>query len=302
MGSDAGHVSVLLAETLELLAVRPGGLWVDGTVGLGGHAAALLRASAPDGRLLGLDRDAETLERARAALVDFGDRARLETGDYREIPARLGDERADGVLLDLGISSAQLDDPERGFSFQADGPLDMRMDRRDGETAADLVNHLPEKELADLIYAYGEERRSRSIARAIVRARERAPIRTTAELEEIVRRATPRRAPRGARRALHPATRTFQALRIHVNQELEGLGEALEQIAGCLAPGGRMAVIAFHSLEDRAVKLTFRELSRRGHRLLTKKPVRPSETETRENPRSRSARLRALAMNGEEAA
>jgi 16S rRNA (cytosine1402-N4)-methyltransferase len=301
MGSDAGHVSVLLDETLELLAVRPGGLWVDGTVGLGGHAAALLRASAPDGRLLGLDRDTETLERARRALEIFGARVRLEAGDYRQIPERLGDERAQGVLLDLGVSSAQLDDAERGFSFQADGPLDMRMDRRQGETAAEVVNHLPEKELADLIYAYGEERRSRRIARAIVRERERAPIRTTAELAEIVRRASPGGVRRGARR-VHPATRTFQALRIHVNRELEGLGEALEQIAGCLAPEGRLAVIAFHSLEDRAVKTTFRELSRRGHRLVTRKPVRPSEAETRENPRSRSARLRVLATGHEEAA
>ncbi len=302
MESDADHVSVLLAETLELLAVRPGGLWVDGTVGLGGHAAALLRASAPGGRLLGLDRDTETLERARTALGGFGDRVRLEAGDYREIPERLGDERADGVLLDLGISSAQLDDPERGFSFQSDGPLDMRMDRREGQTAADVVNHLSEKELADLIYAHGEERKSRRIARAIVRARARAAIRTTAELAEIVRRAVLSGVPRSARRGLHPATRTFQALRIHVNRELEGLGEAVEQIAGCLAPEGRMAVIAFHSLEDRAVKSTFRDLSRRGYRQLTKKPVRPSEAEVRANPRARSARLRALAVNREEAA
>jgi len=296
MGSDAGHVPVLLDEVLELLAVRPGGLWVDGTVGLGGHAAALLRATAPDGRLLGLDRDTDTLERARAVLGPVSDRARLEPGDYREIPERLGDERADGIVLDLGISSAQLDDPERGFSFQADGPLDMRIDRSDGETAADVVNRLPEKALADLIYAYGEERASRRIARAIVQARERAPIRTTAELAEIVRRA----APRGPRRRLHPATRTFQALRIHVNRELDGLSEALERIAGCLAPSGRMAVIAFHSLEDRAVKTTFRGLAHRGFALLTKKPVRPSEAETRQNPRARSARLRALAR--EEAA
>jgi 16S rRNA (cytosine1402-N4)-methyltransferase len=314
MESDAGHVSVLLDETLELLAVRPGGLWVDGTVGLGGHAAALLRATAPDGKLLGLDRDTETLERARTALGGFGDRVRLEAGDYREIPEQLGDQRADGVLLDLGISSAQLDDPERGFSFQADGPLDMRMDRREGETAADVVNHLPEKELADLIYAYGEERKSRRVARAIVRARERAPIRTTGELAEIVRRAVvggvPRgrrrglhpATPRGSRRGIHPATRTFQALRIHVNHELDGLGEALEEIAHCLAPGGRLAVIAFHTLEDPAVKTAFRDLSRRGHRLLTKKPVRPTESEARDNPRARSARLRGLATSLEEAA
>jgi 16S rRNA (cytosine1402-N4)-methyltransferase len=270
---------------------------VDGTVGLGGHAAALLRATSPDGRLLGLDRDTETLERARAALRPFGDRARLEAGDFREIPERLGDERADGVLLDLGISSVQLDDPERGFSFLHDGPLDMRMDRTRGETAADVVNGLSEKDLADLIYAWGEERASRRIARAIVRARERSPIRTTGELAEIVRRA----APRGARRGFHPATRTFQALRIHVNRELEGLGPALERIAGCLAPEGRLAVIAFHSLEDRTVKITFRELSRRGHRLVTRKPVRPSEAEVGRNPRARSARLRALAAVGEEA-
>jgi 16S rRNA (cytosine1402-N4)-methyltransferase len=296
MGSDGTHVPVLLAEVLELLAVRPGGLWVDGTVGLGGHAAAVLRATAPNGRLLGLDRDTETLERAQTVLRSFGERVRLESGDYREIPGRLAGERATGILLDLGISSAQLDDPERGLSFQADGPLDMRMDRREGETAADVVNHLPERELADLIYAYGEERASRRIARAIVRARERAPIRTTAELAEIVRRAM----PRSARRGLHPATRTFQALRIHVNRELDGLGDALAEIAGCLAPAGRMAVIAFHSLEDRAAKTTFRALSGRGYTLLTKKPVRPSETETRSNPRARSARLRALAR--EEAA
>jgi 16S rRNA (cytosine1402-N4)-methyltransferase len=174
----------------------------------------------------------------------------------------------------------------------------MRMDRREEETAADVVNRRPEKELADLIYAYGEERRSRRIARAIVRTRERAPIRTTAELADIVRRATPG-GGRGGR--LHPATRTFQALRIHVNRELEGLGPALERIVGCLVPEGRLAVIAFHSLEDRTVKTTFRELSRRGHRLLTKKPVRPSEAEVRKNPRSRSARLRAIAATGEEA-
>jgi 16S rRNA (cytosine1402-N4)-methyltransferase len=298
MGSDAGHTSVLLDETLELLAVRPGGLWVDGTVGLGGHAAAILRATSPDGRLVGLDRDTETLERARATLAPFGGRARLEAGDFREIPDRLGEDRADGVLLDLGVSSVQLDDPARGFSFLRDGPLDMRMDRTEGPTAAEVVNTLPEKELADVIYAYGEERASRRIARAIVRSRERSPIRTTGELAEIVRRA----APRGARRGFHPATRTFQALRIHVNRELEGLGESLERIAGVLAPEGRLAVIAFHSLEDRAVKTAFRGLARSGHRVLTKKPLRPSERETRQNPRARSARLRALAREREEAA
>jgi 16S rRNA (cytosine1402-N4)-methyltransferase len=290
MGSDAGHVPVLLAETLELVAVKPGGLYVDGTVGLGGHAAAVLRAAAPDGRLLGLDRDGETLERARARLAEFGARVRLEQGDYREIPERLGGERADGILLDLGISSAQLDEAERGFSFQAEGPLDMRMDRRTGPTAADLVNRMRERDLADLLYEYGEEPASRRIARAIVFARERQPITTTTELADIVRRA----APRSRRPGLHPATRTFQALRIRVNRELEGLGEAFEGAARCLRPGGRLAVIAFHSLEDRAVKEAFRSLAAHGFRLLTKKPVRPAEAEVRANPRARSARLRAL--------
>ena len=291
MGSDARHVPVLLDEMLELLAVRPGGLWVDGTVGLGGHAAAVLRASAPDGRLLGMDRDSETLEQARAELAPFGERVRLESGRFQDIPERIGAEQADGIFLDLGISSVQLGDPARGFSFQTDGPLDMRMDRQEGETAADVVNEMDEVDLANLIYAYGEERASRRIARAIVRARDRAPVQTTGELADIVRRA----APPSRRRGFHPATRTFQALRIHVNRELEGLGEALEGIVACLRPAGRLAVIAFHSLEDRVVKTTFRELARRGCTLLTRKPIRPSEVETRKNPRSRSARLRALA-------
>lgn len=275
--------------------MRPGGFWVDGTVGLGGHAAAILRASAPNGRLLGLDRDSETLARARETLAPFAERARLEQADFREIEERSG-EPADGILLDLGVSSAQLDDPGRGFSFQADGPLDMRMDRGGGETAADLVNRLPEKTLADLIFRYGEERASRRIARGIVRARERAPLRSTAELAEIVRRASPRR-----RRPGHdPATRTFQALRIRVNRELEGLERAVEKAASCLAPRGRLAVIAFHSLEDRAVKTTFRALAGEGFSLVTRKPLRPSTEEVRRNPRARSARLRALAR--EEAA
>jgi 16S rRNA (cytosine1402-N4)-methyltransferase len=286
---------VLLAEALELLAVKPGGLWVDGTVGLGGHAAALLRASEPDGRLLGLDKDSETLERAREALAPFGARAQLEAADFREIAERLRGEGADGILLDLGLSSAQLDEPERGFSFQADGPLDMRMDRSRGETAADVVNRTREADLADLIHRYGEEPASRRIARAIARARKTRRIRTTTELARIVSRAAGRRRSR-----IHPATRTFQALRIRVNRELEGLGGAIERAAERLKPGGRLAVIAFHSLEDRAVKEAFRTLATRGFRILTRKPVRPSEAEVRRNPRGRSARLRALAR--EEAA
>ena len=296
MESDAGHVPVLLDETLELLAVRSGGLWVDGTLGLGGHAEAVLRATAPDGRLVGFDRDAEALERARARLLPFGARVRLEHADYREIPERLGEERASGILLDLGVSSLQLDDAERGFSFQREGPLDMRMDRSRRGTASELVNRMRESELADLIHELGEEPFSRRIARAIVRAREQAPIETTTRLAEIVRRA----APRSRRPGFHPATRTFQALRIRVNRELDGLGEAIERAAACLRSGGRIVVIAFHSLEDRAAKHAFRALAGRGFSLLTRKPLRPGEAELRRNPRARSARLRALAR--EEAA
>ncbi len=296
MGSDAGHVPVLLAEALELLAVRPGALCVDGTVGLGGHAAAVLRATAPDGRLVGFDKDGETLAAAQARLAEFGARVRLEQADFREIPDRIAGERPNAILLDLGVSSVQLDDPARGFSFQADGPLDMRMDRTSGQTAADLVNRMRESDLADLIFECGDEPASRRIARAIVRAREMKPIETTTELADIVRRAAPRRRPGG----LHPATRTFQALRIRVNGELEGLREAFVRIAGCLAPGGRMAVIAFHSLEDRASKEAFRELAGQGFSVLTRKPVRPGDDEVRANPRARSARLRAVAR--EEAA
>jgi 16S rRNA (cytosine1402-N4)-methyltransferase len=290
MESDAGHVPVLLEETLELLAVRPGGLWVDGTLGTGGHAEAVLRATAPDGRLLGLDRDEEALERARARLDPFGARVRLEHADYRELPARLGDERASGILLDLGVSSLQLDDAERGFSFQREGPLDMRMDRSERGTAAELVNRMREGELADLIHEYGEEPFSRRIARAIARARESGAIETTTRLAEIVRRA----APKSRRPGFHPATRTFQALRIRVNRELDGLGEAIEHAAACLRSGGRLVVIAFHSLEDRAVKQAFRSLAGRGFSLLTRKPLRPGDAELRRNPRARSARLRAL--------
>lgn len=279
----------MLAEVLELLAVKPRGLYVDGTVGLGGHAEELLRRSSPDGRLLALDRDSETLASTTERLASFGARARFVHADYREIPALLGEERADGILLDLGISSAQLDDPERGFSFQADGPLDMRMDRSHGETAADVVNRLGEPDLADLIYRYGEEPGSRRIAKAIASARRQGRIRTTSELADIVRRAAPRPKP-----GLHPATRTFQAIRIRVNRELEGLRDALAALACCLAPGGRLAVIAFHSLEDREVKEAFRGLEPEGFRRLTRKPLRPTDDEVRRNPRSRSARLRGL--------
>jgi 16S rRNA (cytosine1402-N4)-methyltransferase len=285
------HEPVLLAETLAMLAVRPGGLYVDGTLGMGGHAAAILDAAAPDGRLLGFDRDAETLERAREALAGYGDRVRLVHADFREAPARLAGERADGILLDLGVSSVQLDTAERGFSFQADGPLDMRMDRSQGETAADVVNEMDEEDLADVIYEFGEDRASRRIARAIVSARRQQRIATTGELAAIVRRASGRPAWKPG---IDSATRTFQALRIHVNRELDRLSETLRALAACLAPGGRMAVIAFHSLEDREVKHTFRALGTEGFEVLAKKPVRPGDAEAARNPRSRSARLRGL--------
>jgi 16S rRNA (cytosine1402-N4)-methyltransferase len=284
------HQPVLLDETMELLAVRPGGLYVDGTVGLGGHAEEVLRRSAPDGRLVAFDRDPAALAAARERLAPFGARVRFEHADYREIPARLGADAPDGILVDMGVSSMQLDDPARGFSFSVEGPLDMRMDPTQGFTAADLVNRLPEKELADVIYRFGEEHRSRQIASAIVDARRRRQFSTTTELAEVVRRS----AGRSRRPGLDPATLTFQALRIHVNGELEALAETIERLAAVLAPRGRFAAIAFHSLEDREVKHTFRSLARGGFRLITKKPVRPTDEETRRNPRSRSARLRAL--------
>jgi 16S rRNA (cytosine1402-N4)-methyltransferase len=283
------HVPVLLEPALQALAVRPGGSYVDGTLGPGGHARAILERSAPDGRVLGLDRDEEALLEARRTLAAYGARVRFEHADFRRIPELVAPESADGVLLDLGVSSLQLGSPERGFSFRSEGPLDMRMDRSQRETAADVVNRSSERALADLIYALGEEPSARRVARAIVEARRAKPIRTTGELAEIVRRAV-----RHVRPGLDPATRTFQALRIHVNRELAGLREALLEIAACLRPGGRLVVIAFHSLEDREVKHAFRELGRRGFRELRRKPLRPDPQEQQRNPRARSARLRAL--------
>src|SRR5688500_17512993 len=285
------HEPVLLAEALAMLAVKPGGLYVDGTVGLGGHSRAILDAGAPDARLLAFDRDAETMARAREALAGYGNRVRFVHADFREIPSRLGPERAAGILLDLGVSSVQLDTAERGFTVQSDGPLDMRMDRSTGETAADVVNALDERDLADLIYGYGEDRASRKIARAIVSARRQHRIETTGELATIVRRASGRPSWKPG---IDSATRTFQALRIHVNRELDRMAETMRALAGCLAPDGRLAVIAFHSLEDREVKHTFRALGSEGFEVLAKKPVRPREAEVAGNPRSRSARLRGL--------
>ncbi len=288
---DYQHTPVLLREVITGLQPRPGGRYIDGTVGGGGHAAAILEASAPDGRLLGIDCDPAALTAAGARLALYGDRVTLVRGSFREV-GRLaidaGFTQVQGVLLDLGVSSYQFDTPERGFSFQASAPLDMRLDPDAPVTAARLVNDLPEQELADLIFRYGEERGSRRIARAIVAARQRKPVTTTDELALIVSRALG-----GQRGRIHPATRTFQALRIAVNDELASLEAALPQIVELLAAGGRMAIIAFHSLEDRIVKQFMRAEAQAGRlRIITRKPVEASNEEQHANPRSRSAKLR----------
>ena len=294
-GQPTDHIPVMPREALELLNVRRGGVYIDATVGLGGHAAAILEASAPDGRLLGLDADPQALAAARRRLEPFGDRCRLEPAwlDHAAAAAsRHGFSAVNGVLCDLGVSSLQLDDPRRGFSFQQDGPLDMRLGPDAERSAAEIVNQYHEAELADVIYQLGEERRSRRIARAIV---ERRPIRTTGQLAEIVQSAVGQGARRGARRRLHPATHVFRALRLEANGELERLAAFLMTARGMLAQGGRLAVIAFHSLEDRIVKRFMREASAAGGglRSLSKKPLRPRADEVERNPRARSARLRA---------
>ncbi len=291
------HVPVLVSEVLSGLAPHSGGQYLDGTLGGGGHAAAVLAASAPDGRLLGIDADPAALAAAGTQLAAFGQRVMLAHGNFRDI-GRLAREQGfaqiDGLLLDLGVSSHQIDTPERGFSFAADAPLDMRLDPTAGATAADMVNDTPESELADLIFRYGEERGSRRVARFIAEARRKRPIDTTLELADLVTRALG-----GRHGKIHPATRTFQALRIAVNRELESLEAALPQAVELLAPGGRMAIISFHSLEDRIVKLFFRAESGYGGseqparlQIITKKPIEATEQEARANPRSRSAKLR----------
>jgi 16S rRNA (cytosine1402-N4)-methyltransferase len=293
------HVPVLPAELLALLAPRPGGRYLDATLGLGGHAAAILEASGPNGSLVGLDRDAEALAGAAERLGPYGGRVELLHGRYEHLDELLPSEvRFDGIVFDLGASSLQLDRAERGFSFSHEGPLDMRMDQSGGPTAAELLRRLPERELADLIYRWGEERWSRRIARYLVTAREAAPIESTAALAALVARAIPRaKWPR----QIHPATRTFQALRIAVNEELVGLAEALKAAAGRLVPGGRLAAISFHSLEDRIVKHTWRELAAAGTAaVLTRRPLAAGEAEIEGNPRARSAKLRALERIGED--
>lgn len=297
MTGRPGHTPVLLTQVLAFLRPIPDGLYLDCTVGTGGHAEAILEASGPTGRLVGLDRDPEVLPLAWERLARFGPRVRLLHADYRALGAVAAAERLeawDGVLFDLGLSSVQLDDPARGFAFSRLGPLDMRMDRAGGGvTAADLLRDLPGEELTRILREYGEERWARRIARRIVAARAAAPLTQTDQLAELVAGAIPRRAwPR----RIHPATRTFQALRIAVNRELEGLAEALGAGVRGLRPGGRIVVIAFQSLEDRIVKQVLR--GDPGVTVLTKKPVTPGPEEVAANPRARSAKLRAAGRAG----
>ena len=291
------HQPVLQQAMVGLLQPESKTVLLDCTVGLGGHAEALLQVAPPDAQLIALDVDAESLRLAKQRLAPFGERARLFHANFSQLPDVLtaaGLEAVDLLLADLGVSSSQLDDPDRGLSFQADGPLDMRLDRQAEETAADLVNQTGEQELADLIYAFGEERYSRRIARAIVAARRSGRIERTVQFAELVERAYPA-AARRSRRGVHPATRTFQALRIAVNDELGALDTLLELVPQVLAVGGRAGIISFHSLEDRRVKQTFAELAREQRaRLLTKKPIRAAPEELAANPRSRSARLRGI--------
>jgi 16S rRNA (cytosine1402-N4)-methyltransferase len=291
--SDLAHEPVLVEEVVALLAVRAGGLYVDGTLGAGGHTRRLIEAGA--GRVIGIDRDQRALAIARAALGELAGAVEFVHDDFRHLPAvldRLAVAAVDGVLVDLGASSMQLDAPERGFSFRQPGPLDMRMDESSGHTLAERLGAVDATELADVIWRYGEERHSRRVARAIVAARDRGELSDTAALASVVRRAA---GGHGWQR-IDPATRTFQALRIWVNDELQGLEAFLEAAAGRLAPGGRLAVIAFHSLEDRVVKHAFRRLAGESAdwQLLTRRPVVPNEDEAARNRRARSARLRVL--------
>ncbi len=292
-GREVGHVPVLLKEAIDFLAVRRGGTYIDATVGLGGHSFEIARRLGAAGHLIGLDKDPAALTVATGILArqEGADwpKATLIHASFSEISSLFPSPTTDGILADLGVSSLQFGDPARGFSFQAEGPLDMRMNPLSEPTAEQVVNHLDERELADVIYEFGEERRSRRIARAIVRSR---PIRTTAQLAAVVSAAA--RPMNLAERRIHPATRTFQALRIFVNHELDDLRQLLSAAPQTLKPGGRLVIISFHSLEDRLVKDAFRDGAKQGHyRVLTKKPVVPGEDEIDRNPRARSAKLRA---------
>lgn len=297
------HLPVLYHEVLDALRPESGKCYVDGTLGAGGHAEGVLLHSEPLGVLLGLDLDPDALAISTNRLSPFGERVVIKQASYQHLPDILKDlgwQQVHGILLDLGVSSMQIDQPERGFSFQTEGPLDMRFDQGSGVSAADLINTLSEARLAQLLWEYGEERFARRIARSIVANR---PLSTTTELADLIRKATP-----GSVSRINPATRTFQALRIATNQELETLSQSLPNLVSCLAPGGRIAVISFHSLEDRIVKQFFRRESQDcicppeqpvctcGHRaslnMISKKPIRPTQAEINENPRSSSARLR----------
>lgn len=304
------HVTVLLQEAVEALQVKPGGVYLDGTLGGGGHTEAILRQSGPDGVVYGIDRDRDALRAAGERLDAFGERLKPLHGNFHDAKALLaaqGVAQLDGAVLDLGVSSFQFDEGERGFSFQEDARLDMRMDQSCGRTAADLCNTLSGEELTRIIRDYGEERWAARIAAFILQAREKKPVETTGELVSIIKAAI----PKGARRdGPHPARRTFQALRIAVNDELEPLAKALEELVSLLAPGGRLAVITFHSLEDRIVKQTFKRLQNPCTcppkapvctcgklpvaQVVTRKPILPSPAEVEQNPRSRSAKLRVV--------
>jgi 16S rRNA (cytosine1402-N4)-methyltransferase len=291
------HVPVLLRETLEFLKVQPDGIYVDATLGAGGHAEAILQVlRRGQGKLLGIDRDPQALDVARRRLQGFEEQLIVRQGNFAELDAlhaSSGLPPANGILADLGLSSMQLEEASRGFSFTLPGPLDMRMDPNERTTAESIVNHMTERALADLIFQLGEERHSRRIARAIVKAR---PIRTTTELAQVVTRAIPSRA---GLYQIHPATRTFMALRLAVNRELENLEAFLARAPGVLAEQGRLVVLSFHSLEDRRVKRAFQDWRREGRAtVLTRKVVRPGEEEIRSNPRARSAKLRAAEKVG----
>ena len=283
-----GHVPVLLKEAIDFLAVKRGGTYLDATVGLGGHSCEIAKRLGAPGHLIGFDKDPAALERAHERLSELDEPPLITLihGSFAEVGARIAPASLDGLMADLGVSSLQLGDAARGFSFQAEGPLDMRMNPMSGETAEQVVNHLDERELADVIYEFGEERRSRRIARAIVRSR---PIRTTKQLVEVI--STAARSMKHER--IHPATRTFQALRIFVNRELDDLKALLEAAPRVLKPGGRLVVISFHSLEDRIVKDALRGGKDKYFSVLTKKPLTASEEEIDRNPRSRSAKMRA---------
>jgi 16S rRNA (cytosine1402-N4)-methyltransferase len=287
VGRGSGHVPVLLKEAIEFLAIKRDGTYYDATVGLGGHCLEIAKRLSAAGRLIAGDKDPAALALAQEKLSGISPTVTLKQGSFAEIANEQNTASLDGILADIGVSSLQLDDPARGFSFQAEGPLDMRMNTLQGRTAEQVVNEVDEVTLANLIYEFGEERRSRRIARAIVRSR---PIRSTAELADVVSAAA--RSMKHER--IHPATRTFQALRIFVNQEMDELRGLLEAAPRILKPGGRLVVISFHSLEDRIVKDAMRDGAKQGlYRLLTKKTVTATEEEIDRNPRSRSAKLRA---------